>query len=364
MAWNQPGSSNNNPWGKKPASGGDLDQAFKDWQKRIESMFGGGRSSTPVLIFISVLLAGWMMTGFYQIKTGERGVVQRFGKHVDTVGDGLGWRLPWPIESVTKVNVQALLDTASKPRVLTAEATMVELQLSVQYRIKDPKDYLFRVQDPKGTLSEVGESAIREVVGRNDQRAILNQNRARIAQDTRDIMQRTLDQYGAGLIVVNVNITGAQVPEPVQAAQNDSVKASADRERMVKEATAYANNILPVAEGNAAREVQNAEAYKSQIVSVATGEASRFTQLAQAYDKAPSVTRERLYLETVESVLRSTRKVIVDPKGSNGNMFYLPLDKLTERGREGDTSSGGARPTVTIEPESSGSQDSRQRAER
>ena len=365
MAWNQPGNSNNNPWGKKPAAGGDLDQAFKEWQKRIESLFGGGggRSATPLLIIICLILAGWMLTGFYQVKTGERGVVQRFGAHVDTVGDGLGWRFPWPIETVTKVNVQALLDTASSPRVLTAESTMVELKLSVQYRIKDPKEFLFNVQDPKGTLGEVGESAIREVVGRNDQRAILNQNRARIEQDTREIMQRTLDQYEAGLVVVNVNIVGAQVPEPVQQAQNDSVKASADRERMVKEAQAYANNILPVAEGNAAREVQNAEAYKSQIVSLATGEAARFAQLAAAYDKAPAVTRERLYLESVESVLKSTRKVVIDSKAGNGSMIYLPLDKLIERTRESDANTVTVRPPVNVEGDSSSS-DSRQRVER
>src|SRR4030095_3531800 len=157
----------------------------------------------------------------------------------------------------------------------------VELSLGVQYRIKDPEDYLFRVQDPKATLIEVGESAIREVVGRNSQQAILSENRVRIVQDTVGIMQRTLDQYGTGLEVVNVNIIGAQVPEPVQAAQSDSVKASADRERMVKEAQAYSNTILPVAEGNAARYVQDAEAYKSQVVSLATGEAARFSQLSQ-----------------------------------------------------------------------------------
>ena len=208
MAWNQPGSSNNNPWGKKPASGGDLDQAFKEWQKRIESLFGGGgRSSAPVIFILVVALAAWMLTGFYQVKTGEQGVVQRFGRHVDTVGDGLGWRLPWPIETVTKVDVQRVESTSSKSRVLTAEPNMVELQLAVQYRVKDAEDYLFRVRDPKSTLVEVGESAIREVVGRNDQQAILEANRARIVLDTREIMQRTLDQYGAGLEIVNVNIT-------------------------------------------------------------------------------------------------------------------------------------------------------------
>src|SRR5436190_5124194 len=216
MAWNQPGGNSNNPWGKKPsAGGGDLDQAFRDWQKRIQSLFGGdggGRSSTPLFILIIVVIGAWMCTGFYQVKTGEQGVVQRFGKHVDTVGDGLGWRMPWPIETVAKVDVQGIATTSYKSRVLTAEPNMVELQVAVQYRIKDAEDYLFKVRDPKDTLSEVSESAIREVVGRSDQQAILEAGRLKIAEDTRDIMQRTLDAYGAGIEVRKVNITDVQVP--------------------------------------------------------------------------------------------------------------------------------------------------------
>src|SRR5688572_17136098 len=177
-------------------------------------------------------------------------------------------------------------------------------------------------------------------------------------------MQRRLDQYVIGLEVVNVNIIGAQVPEPVQAAQSDSVKASADRERMVKEAQAYANNILPVAEGNAARYVQDAEAYKSQVVSLATGEAARFTQLSQAYEKSPAVTRERLYLETLEIVLKSSRKVVIDSKAGSGNMIYLPLDKLMERNRDSDANTVTVRPPVNVESDTSTNVESRQRVER
>jgi len=365
MAWNQPGSSNNNPWGKKPAAGGDLDQAFKEWQKRIESLFGGGGggSSMPLMIIASIIVAGWMLTGFYQVKSAERGVVQRFGRHVETVGDGLGWRLPWPIETVTKVNVEERLTTSSTPRVLTAESTMVELNLAMQYRIKDAEDYLFRVQDPKSTLGEVGESAIREVVGRNNQQAILSDNRVRIVQDTLDIMQRTLDQYGTGLEVVNVNIIGAQVPEAVQAAQSDSVKASADRERMVKEAQAYSNNILPVAEGNAARYVQDAEAFKSQVVSMATGDASRFSQLALAYEKAPAVTAYEIIAGDWSSDVCSSDLVALHELVGNGNMIYLPLDKLMERNRDSDGNTVTVRPPVNVDGDSAGA-DARQRVER
>ena len=184
-----------------------------------------------------------MATGLYQVQPGNQGVVQRFGKHVQTVGDGWGWRFPWPIETVTKVDVAGVKSTAYKSRVLTAEPNMVELQVAVQYRIKNAEDYLFKVRDPAATLSEVSESAIREVVGRNDQQAILEAGRIKIAEDTRVIMQRTLDQYGAGIEVRSVNITDVQVPEAVQQAQRDSVKAKADRERMIKEAQAYANGI-------------------------------------------------------------------------------------------------------------------------
>jgi membrane protease subunit HflK len=371
MAWNQPGNSNNNPWGRKPGQGGDLDQAFKDWQKRIENLFGrggggadGGSSSTPLLILAIIVVAVWMATGFYTVPPGSEGVVQRFGRHVQTVPNGWGWRFPWPIEQVTKVDTQGVKSASYKSRVLTAEPNMVEIEVAVQYRVKEAEDYLFKVREPEKTLGEVSESAIRVVVGRNDQQAILEAGRPKIAADTREIMQRTVDQYEAGIEVVSVNITDVQVPEAVQQAQRDSVKAKADRERVILEAQAYANGILPQAQGLAARQVQDAEAYKSQIVQLATGDASRFSQLQAAYEKAPAVTRERLYIEAVEAVLRGSRKVIIDSKsGGNGNMFYLPLDKLVERSRDSDGNPIPVRPTVTVEEQPPQS-DSRTRVER
>jgi modulator of FtsH protease HflK len=367
MAWNQPGNSNNNPWGKKPGpGGGDLDQAFKDWQKRIENLFGGGeggRSSTPFLIIAIIIVAVWMATGFYTVPPGSEGVVQRFGKHVQTVPNGYGWRFPWPIEQVTKVDTKGVKSASYKSRVLTAEPNMVEIEVAVQYKVKKAEDYLFKVRDPEKTLGEVSESAIREVVGRNDQQAILEAGRPEISADTREIMQRTVDQYGAGIEVVSVNITDVQVPEAVQQAQRDSVKAKADRERVILEAQAYANGILPQAEGQAARQVQEAEADKSRIVQLATGDVARFNQVAAAYDKAPAVTRERLYIEAVESVLRGSRKVIIDSKGAGNNVLYLPLDKLVERARDSDGQPITVRPSVTVE-EQPPSSDSRSRVER
>jgi modulator of FtsH protease HflK len=189
----------------------------------------------------------------------------------------------------------------------------------------------------------------------------LEAGRIKIAEDTRVIMQRTLDQYGAGIEVRSVNITDVQVPEAVQQAQRDSVKAKADRERMIKEAQAYANGILPIAQGNAARAVQDAEAYKSQVVSMAAGDASRFTALALAYEKSPNVTRERLYIETVESVLKASRKVVIDSKAGNGNMLYLPLDKILGRDSENTVT---VRPPVGVEADAAPAGDSRQRVER
>jgi membrane protease subunit HflK len=317
MAWNQPGN-NNNPWGKKPAGGGDLDQAFKDWQKRVESLFGGGRSSTPLMIFLIIVLVAWMATGFYTVPPGSKGVVQRFGKYQQTVPNGWGWRLPWPIEMVTKVDMQGVKSTSYKSRVLTAEPNMVEIEVAVQYRVKQAEEYLFRVRAPEQ------------------------------------------------IEVVSVNITDVQVPEAVQQAQRDSVKAKADRERVIKEAQAYANGILPQAQGQAAKQVQDAEAYKAQVVQQATGDTARFSQLQAAYEKAPAVTRERMYIEAVEKVLSSSRKVLIDSKSGNGNLLYLPLDKLTDRSREADAPAGTMRPSVTVEPDNSSTSttDARQRVER
>jgi modulator of FtsH protease HflK len=366
MAWNQPGGNNSNPWGKKPApGGGDLDQAFKDWQKRVESLFGGGsgRSGTFVLVVAAVIVAIWMLTGLYTINLGSSGVVQRFGKYVATVPNGWGWRFPWPIEKVTEVDTAGQKATTYKSRVLTSEPNMVELDMTVQWRIRDAVDYLFSVRQPEETLEQVSESVIREVVGRNNQQAILAVNRLQIAQDTREILQRTLDAYGAGIEVLTVNIEGAQVPEAVQQAQSESVKAQADREREILAARAYANEILPKAEGQAARAVQDAEAYKSQVVQQATGDAARFNQLVTAYEKSPAVTRERLYLETVEHVLRGSRKVIIDSKSGDGNMIYLPLDKMLERRSDSESGSVTVRPPITVEAEPSNA-DPRQRVER
>jgi membrane protease subunit HflK len=342
MAWNQPGGQNN-PWGRRPNGGGSsLDERVKDWQRKLEALFrpggkgaeGGGGGGSLLLTIALVIFALWLASGFFTVKAAERGVIQRFGRFVSLRQQGWGWRWPWPIESLTKVNIESVNSSDFKSRVLTADVNLVEVRFAVQYRFADPIKVLFRVSDPKSTLNEVSESAIREIVGQSELDDVLvGATRPKITQRTKDLIQRTLDYYNAGIVVSTVNLTDVQVPEAVIPSQRDANKALADQERFVKEAQAYANGILPVAQGAAARLQQDAEAYRAQVTALAEGQASRFTQILDAYEQAPEVTRRRLYIDTVESVLGRAHKVLIDgkPGATNGNMFYLPLDKLMER---------------------------------
>lgn len=353
MAWNQP-DGKKDPWGRRPGQGGsDIDQTLRDWQRRLESFLrprGGdgpaqGRSSLGWL-FAAVVLVFWIASGFYQVNAPERGVVQRFGRFIEVRDPGWGWRWPWPIETVTKVNVSNVESVEYKSRVLTADVNLVDLQVAVQFQYAEPVKVLFSVREPEETIREVSESAIREIVGRSQLDSILvGATRPEITARTRDLIQKTLEFYNAGVRVSSVNLTGVQVPEAVIPSQRDANKALADQERLVKEAEAYASGILPVAEGAAARQVQEAEAYKAQVVALAHGESARFAQLAEAYQKAPQVTRQRLYIETVESVLSRSRKVLLDSQrsgGQGGNVLYLPLDKLIERSGARDSEAATA----------------------
>jgi len=372
MAWNQPGGQNNNPWGKRPNGGGgsNLDERVKDWQRKFESLFrpggrdgkgnggngtgeGGGQGGSLIVTVVLVILALWVGSGFFQVKAAERGVIQRFGKLVQPVRrDGWGWRWPWPIETVTKVNVENVNSEPFKSRVLTADVNLVDVRFAVQYRYTDPISVLFQVKDPEATLREVSESAIRQVVGQSVLDDVLvGKTRPKITQRTKELIQETLQQYGAGITVSTVNLTDVQVPEAVIPSQRDANKALADQERFVKEAQAYANGILPVAQGAASRLQQDSQAYSAQVVALADGQASRFSQLVDAYEAAPDVTRRRLYIDTVEGIMSRSHKVIVDGKaGGNGNMFYLPLDKLMERSTTRD-STDTSEPAVRISPD-------------
>jgi modulator of FtsH protease HflK len=338
MAWNQPGGQNN-PWGRRPGQGGpDLDEKVKGWQRRLESLLRPsgqpGDGSGSLLLTVVLVAAGlWLGSGFFQIKAAERGVIQRFGKWVDVRHEGWGWRWPWPIETLTKVNVANVNSSEYKSRVLTSDVNLVELSFAVQYQFAEPLKVLFQVRDPEATLREVSESAIRETVGRSKLNEVfVGATRPRVTARTKDLIQRTLDAYNTGIQVTTVNLTDVQVPDAVVPSQRDANKALADQERLVKEAQAYANGILPIAQGAAARMQQDAQAYKAQTIALAEGQASRFSQLVDAYERAPAVTRERLYLDTMENVLSRANKVVIDSKqGGNGNMIYLPLDKLMNR---------------------------------
>ena len=348
MAWNQPGQ--NNPWGgRRPGgqgNGPDLDERVKSWQRRLESLFrpGGGRGAEggrSILILVGVVaLVLWLFSGLFQIKAAEQGVILRFGKLVDIRTQGAGWRWPWPIEQLIKVNVASVQSSEYKSRVLTSDVNLVELRFAVQYQLSDPKKVLFQVKDPEATLSEVSEMAIREVVGRSElDNVLVGKTRPEITRRAKELIQRTLDAYNTGITITTVNLTDVQVPEAVIPSQRDANKALADQERFVKESQAYANSIIPVAQGAAARMQQDAEAYKAQVTALAEGQTSRFLQLEQAYSQAPDVTRKRLYMDTIENVLTRAHKVLIDTKtgnGSGGNMLYLPLDKLLEKSNSRD----------------------------
>ena len=346
MPWNQP-SGPQSPWGRRPG-GSDLDERLKSWQRKLESLFRpggrGGDSGSLFLIAVVAAVLVWLWTGVYQVKQPERGVVQRFGRLVQVTLPGLHFRLPWPIESVNVVNVASVNSSDFKSRVLTSDVNLVDLHFAVQYQFSDPVKKLFRVRDPEATLSEVSESAIREIVGQSTLVDLLvGSTRSEITRHTKELIQRVLDYYNSGITVTTVNLEDVQVPEAVIPSQRDANKAQADKERYILEAEAYANGILPVAQGTAARMQQDAQAYKSQVTAVAEGQASRFSQLEGAYAQAPEVTRRRLYMDAVENVLAHAHKVIIDSHAGN-NLVYLPIDKLLEksvnRGEETGAESG------------------------
>ena len=382
MAWNEPGNGPKNPWGKRPSKDGRSEDALKNFQRKIEGILKGAgvgsggeegaepptESRSQLLGVLGVILALWAYKCFFTIDHAERGVIQRFGKFSSVRDPGLGFHL-WPVERLTKVNTQKVNSVNYTAKVLTQDINLIDMSLAVQYQLRDPVKYLFQVKDPEQTLRDVGEMAIREVVGRSSLETIFVSNREQVTARTKELIQRTLDQYGTGIFITSVNLTDIQVPADVQESQRDANKALADKERLMKEAEAYSSGILPVAEGAASRQLQEAEGYRAQVVAVAEGEAARFGALLAAYQASPKVTRDRLYIEGVENVLARSKKVFVDAKG-NGNMIYLPLDKLVERQQQpaSETVITAPRPAAGAAAASGGSEeppsDPRARVER
>ena len=277
-----------------------------------------------------VLAAVWFATGFFRVEEGERGLVLRFGAFQRLAQPGQQWHLPWPIESVEKVNIAASDNVSYRANLLTRDENLVDVEIVVQYKRTDVKGFLFNVRDPKATLTSVASSALREVVGRNTLDFVLHDGRTQVAHDTQDLLQTTLDSYGAGVTVSEVNVKDAGLPHDLDDAVQEAAKASDEKERKILEADAYADDILPKARGEAEKRRQDAEAYRAEAVAKAEGEADRFEQILAQYRPSPAVTRERLYIETLEAVLASSTKVLVDT-GNGNNVLYLPLEQLMQK---------------------------------
>lgn len=356
MAWNEPG--NKDPWGRNK-NNSSLDGVFKDFKKTIDDLLGSGSTVPPspkksAGLLSGIILAIYFLSGIYIVNDGERGVVLQFGSFNEITMPGPHW-IPRFIQSVEIVDVSKIRSVQQKAVMLTEDENIVSISFAIQYDIKDASDFIFNLREPDITVSQAGESAIREVMGQNTMDFIITEGRTKVAEDTKGLLQNVLDTYGAGVNVQSLNILEAQPPEQVQDAFSDAIKAREDEQRYINEAEAYRNEIIPLARGQAKQMLEQAIAYKVKLINAAEGEASRFTQLYSEYKKAPAVTKERLYLEAVESVLSNSSKVMIDVEGGN-NMMYLPLDQLINRNKPkianqdgGNQSSTGADSTSIMD---------------
>ena len=345
MGWDD--GDKGNPWRPKGDKGpADLDAIVRDFQRRLSGAFGrrgggngsespgggGGQIGSGLIGFgLAIAVAIWGFTGFYQVDAAEVGVVLRFGQYQTSTNPGLHWHFPWPVETVELVNTGQTERFQYQGSMLTRDENIVNVEVIVQYRRTDPYAFLFNLRDPEETLDDVTASAIREVVGKNVLDFILTDGRLEIAALTQELLQSTLDSYETGITVYEVNLQEANFPSEVEMSVQDAIMAREDRERSILEAERYRNDVLPRARGEAARRLESAAAYRDRVIADSEGEADRFTQILREYQRAPEVTRERLYLETLEQVLSSSNKVLVDTEGGN-NMMVLPLDQLIQRG--------------------------------
>jgi len=401
MALNDPnwGRGSRPPQGQGPGGGNqgppDLDELWRNFNRRLNDLFGrrrGGGDGQPPReppsgralgggagVLIALALAVWLASGFYIVVEGQRGVVLTFGRYSQETQAGLRWRMPWPIQSHEIVNLAQVrtLEVGYRNNVrtkvlkeslmLTDDENIVDLQFAVQYLVKDARDFVFNVRRPDESAMQIAETAMREVIGKNKMDSILYETQVDVANKARDLMQAIHDRYGTGITISTVTIQNAQPPEQVQAAFDDAVKAGQDRERQKNEGQAYANDVIPRARGTASRLLQEAEGYKSRVIASADGDASRFKQVLVEYAKAPAVTRERIYIETMQQVLTSTSKVMMDFRGA-GNLLYLPLEKLMQGGGAPDAQPAPRatppEPAADAGPRSRESLRSRERAER
>ncbi|EAR23234.1 FtsH protease activity modulator HflK [Nitrococcus mobilis] len=377
MSWNDPGSGNRDPWGGRRDDQGppDLDELVRKLKERFKQLFrrgndrgdggdGGGapRRGGGGVIGIAIILAIgatiWLLSGFYIVDQGWRGLVTRFGKYTATTLPGPHWHLPYPIEQVSQVNAEQrrrltigygvigpgrARPVLSEALMLTEDENIVNVQLAVQYHVSDPAKYVFNFSDADQTLKDVTESALREVIGKHDMDFVLTRGRAEVAAETQSMIESIIDRYELGLEVVTVAIQDIRPPEQVQSAFSDVNKAREDEQRLINQAQSYRNAVLPKAQGEAARISEQAAGYRAEAIARAEGDTSRFSQIASEYAKAPEITRERLYLETMEGVFSSVGKVVVSDTKGGQPFMYLPLDRMLERARSQQQSKVGTR---------------------
>ncbi len=336
MAWNEPGGGKD-PWGGNRGSDGppDIDEALKKLAEKFQFFGGGGSGGSGSIkgllpIVLAVLVILWGLMGFYQVDEKEQAVVLRLGKYHQTNGSGLHWNPPI-VDSIKVVSVTEERQYPARGLMLTQDENIVEISLTVQYNISNTKDFVLNIKDPETSLKRATDSALRHVVGSTGLDGVISTGREEVALGTAEKLQNLLDIYGSGINVVKINIEESRPPTEVKAAYDDVIRAREDLERLVNEAQAYSNGIIPEARGQAQRLREEAEGYKSQVVSKSEGEAERFTKLLTEYKKAPVVTRERLYLDAVEEVMTQSTKILMDADGGN-NMLYLPLDKIVQQG--------------------------------
>lgn len=347
---------NDPQWGKNNSGGPpDLEEVMRNLNKKIQSLFGGSGGGSPnksggtsgggfggVGLVVVIVALIWVGSGFYIVDASQRGVVLRFGKQVEVTEAGPRWHLPYPIETVEVVNLSQVrtVEVGYRENVknkmlkeslmLTDDENIIDIQFAVQYFLKDPGEYLFNNRATDENVRQAAETSIREVVGRSKMDFVLYEGREQVAASTTKLMQDILDKYKSGIVISKITMQNAQPPEQVQAAFDDAVKAGQDRERQKNEGQAYANDVVPKAKGAAARLMQEADGYKQSVIANAEGDASRFKQILVEYEKAPSVTRERMYIDMMQQILTSSSKVLIDQKTGNGSLLYLPLDKLIQ----------------------------------
>ncbi|MCC2617713.1 FtsH protease activity modulator HflK [Aestuariibacter halophilus] len=353
MAWNEPGGNNNDPWknkGGRDQGPPDLDDVFKNLFGKFAKSGGGrgpggGKSMGGIGLGLiaGLLVAIWVISGFYTIREAERGVVLRFGEFNQFVEPGLRWK-PTFVDEVIPVDVQTVRDMPSAGSMLTEDENVVTVEMVVQYRVVEPYKYTFSVTNPEKSLSQALDSAIRYVVGHSTMDNVLTSGREVVRQQVREELEAILEPYDIGISIVDMNLKDARPPEAVKSAFDDAIAAQEDEERYIREAEAYAREIEPRARGQVNRMLEEAQAYKERVTLEAQGEVARFAELLPQYQAAPEVTRQRIYLETMENVYSNTSKILVDNKGS-GNMMYLPLDKILER-QQSNTPSAAQRNTL------------------